>query len=85
MELSSVIHSDCQDIEASSGECLGLCVISFSQLISGTIFAFVIGWKFALVCLAAYPIVMGGMILVVFCTTSKLSNKHYEKAAASSE
>lgn len=53
--------------------------------VGGFIIAFIIGWKFAFVCLGMFPFMMFAIIIMVVCTKAKGKSKNYDKAAAYAE
>jgi len=53
--------------------------------IGGFVVAFIIGWKFAFVCLGLFPFMVLSIAIMGICTSSKGKSKNYDKAAAYAE
>lgn len=71
LELPSKITKECLNIENASGEKLANIFSGLATLIGGIIIAFVIGWKFALVCLAIIPIMGFGIVVLMIVMKNK--------------
>ena len=53
--------------------------------IGGLVIAFIIGWKFAFVCLGIFPFIMVAIVVMAVCTMSKGKSKYYDKGGAYAE
>jgi len=53
--------------------------------VGGLSIAFIIGWKFAFVCLGIIPFIAIGMVLMIWSSISKNKSKFYNKAGAYAE
>ena len=53
--------------------------------IGGLVVAFIIGWKFAFVCLGIIPFILLGMVCMGVGMANKGKSKNYDKAGAYAE
>jgi ATP-binding cassette subfamily B (MDR/TAP) protein 1 len=81
--LTSYLSTETTHLSAISGATLGTLISCSSTLIVAVVIALAIGWKLALVCCCALPVILGTgffrfYILAKFTATAQ---KHYEKSA----
>lgn len=81
--LTSYLSTETTHLSAISGATLGTLISCFSTLIIAVVISLAIGWKLALVCCCALPIILGTgffrfYILAKFTSTAQ---KHYERSA----
>ena len=54
--LASKISKEASAIQAATGEKAATIFFAFTMLLAGTGISFILGWKFAFVCVATFPI-----------------------------
>ncbi|CAI2367048.1 unnamed protein product [Moneuplotes crassus] len=64
LELPSKISSECDKIEAASGEKFVMILNSMSQSLGGFAVAFTIGWKFTFAALGTFPFILFGIAIM---------------------
>lgn len=67
------------EIEQALGEKLGQTFKAFFMLVFGLIFVMILGWKFAFICLAGYPIMFIGILTMLGCITNMKLSKMVDK------
>ncbi len=85
LELPSKISKEVLEIEGASGEKIASLFSAMVMTIGGLAVAFIIGWKFAFVCLGIIPFIMLGMVVMGVGISSKGKSKNYDKAGAYAE
>jgi len=85
MELPSKVSKETLNIETASGEKLANIIQAMVMSVGGLVIAFIIGWKFAFVCLGIFPFISIGIVVMAICTMSKGKSKNYDKAGAYAE
>lgn len=85
LELPAKVSKECINIETASGEKFANILQAMVMSIGGLVIAFIIGWKFAFVCLGIFPFIAFGIVIMAVCTMSKGKSKNYDKAGAYAE
>ena len=85
LELPAKVSKECINIETASGEKFENILQAMVMSIGGLVIAFIIGWKFAFVCLGIFPFIAFGIVIMAVCTMSKGKSKNYDKAGAYAE
>ena len=81
--LTSFLSTETTKVASISGATLGTLISCSSTLIVAICVALAIGWKLALVCMCALPVILGTGFLRfwVLARFSALNQKHYQKSA----
>lgn len=81
--LTSFLSTETTHIASISGSTLGTLISCSTTVIVAVVIALAMGWKLALVCMCALPIILGTGFLRfwVLARFSALNRKHYEKSA----
>ncbi|KIW70666.1 hypothetical protein PV04_02911 [Phialophora macrospora] len=81
--LTSFLSTETTHLASISGATLGTLISCSSTLIVAIVVALAIGWKLALVCMCALPVILGTGFLRfwVLAKFSAENQKHYEKSA----
>jgi len=87
LELPSRISKECNAIQNGTGEKFALIYQSIAMSLAGFGVAFFIGWKFALVCLAIFPVFTIGLVImrILMKSGSDSQIKAFNKAGAYAE
>lgn len=74
-------------IQQAAGEKFALIFQSIAMSLAGFAVAFILGWKFALICLAIFPVLTIGLILmrILMKAGSDAQIKAFNKAGAYAE
>ena len=86
-QLPSRLSRECLAIQTASGEKFAQIVVSVSMSLAGFVIAFIIGWKYALVSLGAFPpILVATFIMTKIMQSGFFQNmKAYAKCGAYAE
>lgn len=87
LELPSRVSKECTAIHAATGEKFALIFQGLAMSAAGFAVAFLIGWKFALICLALFPVLTLGIVVmgVLMKTGFAQQMKAFNKAGAYAE
>lgn len=85
LSLPSKVSKECLSVESAAGEKLANIIQAMISSVGGLVIAFIIGWKFAFVCLGMFPFMVIAIAVMTICTKAKGKSKNYDKAAAYAE
>ncbi len=85
LSLPSKVSKECLSVQAAAGEKFGNVIQAIISSVGGLGIAFIIGWKFAFVCLGMFPFMVIAITVMFVCTQAKGKSKNYDKAAAYAE